>query len=165
MPSTELLSEEDVKNELGIKDFRSLKKDKIIEFVSMIPNMDKEVAKACIAQFGNFKEYSNTIVGRLYDLLDTALKDNFDGSIHGYQTILDTLQSILDKNVISIEDRHYIIDKMVEVASRIEHVEQEKQAFKENTIKVGGGIAAFALSIGAAILGVKIIGNGKKKRR
>ena len=153
-----LLSEEDVKKQLGITDFRSLKKDKIIEFVSMIPNMDKEVAKACIAQFGNFKEYSNTIVGNLYDLLNNAIKDDCNGAIHGYQSILDSLQGILAKNEISEEERHYIIDKMVEVAGHIKEIELEKQSFKEKVLKIGGVVAAFAISIGGAILGVKSIG-------
>ena len=36
-------SEEDVKKALGIETFRNLSKDKVIEFMSLAPQMDKEV--------------------------------------------------------------------------------------------------------------------------
>lgn len=46
-----LVSEEQVKDALQINKFSELSKDKIMEFVSLIPNMDKEVAIAIINQF------------------------------------------------------------------------------------------------------------------
>lgn len=41
-----LVSEEQVKEALQINKFCEISKDKIMEFVSLIPNMDKEVAIA-----------------------------------------------------------------------------------------------------------------------
>lgn len=43
-----LLTEQEVKEKLGITDFRHLSKSQVIEFVSSIPNMQKDVAIACI---------------------------------------------------------------------------------------------------------------------
>ena len=45
------VSEKSVKQALGIDSFRNLSKDKIMEFASMIPYMDKDVAIAIINQF------------------------------------------------------------------------------------------------------------------
>lgn len=43
-----LVSEEQVKKALQIDSFRNLSKDKIVEFASLIPHMDKDVAIAII---------------------------------------------------------------------------------------------------------------------
>ena len=48
------MNEQKVLNKLGIEDFRHLSKEKVVEFISMIPNMEPEVAKAAIAQFPEF---------------------------------------------------------------------------------------------------------------
>lgn len=45
------VSEDAVKRALKIDSFRNLSKDKIMQFASMIPYMDKEVAIAIINQF------------------------------------------------------------------------------------------------------------------
>ncbi|MDT2767760.1 hypothetical protein P7G58_02615 [Globicatella sulfidifaciens] len=58
-----LVSGDEVKSALGIKNFRNLSKDKIMEFVSLIPNMDKEVAIEIIRQFPSFVDFGNTVVG------------------------------------------------------------------------------------------------------
>lgn len=46
-----LKSAEEVKNLLEIDSSRNITKEKVIEFVSQIPNMDKEVAINIINQF------------------------------------------------------------------------------------------------------------------
>ena len=46
-----LVSEDQVKKALQIDSFRNLSKDKIMEFASFIPHMDKDVAIAIINQF------------------------------------------------------------------------------------------------------------------
>ena len=49
--SQHLVSEDQVKKALHIDSFRNLSKDKIMEFASLIPNMDKDVAISIINQF------------------------------------------------------------------------------------------------------------------
>ncbi len=43
-------NEKKVLDKLGIEDFRHLSKDKVVEFISMLPKMEPEVAKVAIAQ-------------------------------------------------------------------------------------------------------------------
>ena len=50
-----LVSEDQVKKALHIDSFRNLSKDKIMEFASLIPHMDKDVAIAIINQFPAWK--------------------------------------------------------------------------------------------------------------
>lgn len=51
------VSEDTVKRALKIDSFRNLSKDKIMQFASMIPYMDKEVAIAIINQFPEFADF------------------------------------------------------------------------------------------------------------
>lgn len=68
------MNEEKVLKKLGIKNFRHLSKDKVVEFISMIPDMDPEVAKAAINQFPEFANTMKSIVGASATLLGGDLK-------------------------------------------------------------------------------------------
>ena len=65
-----LVSEEQVKDALQINKFSEISKDKIMEFVSLIPNMDKEVAIAIINQFPAYADSANNMVAQLNDMCD-----------------------------------------------------------------------------------------------
>lgn len=71
-----LVSEDQVKKALKIKNFRSIPKNKIMEFVSLIPNMDKEVAIAIINQFPIYSEYAKSMIAQLNLMCENALKSN-----------------------------------------------------------------------------------------
>ena len=49
--SQHLVSEDQVKKALHIDSFRNLSKDKIMEFASLIPNMDKDVQFLLLTSF------------------------------------------------------------------------------------------------------------------
>ena len=57
-----LLTADQVKQYLNITDFRHLSKDKLIEFVSAIPEMDKDVAIRIIEQFPEFTRCATSLV-------------------------------------------------------------------------------------------------------
>ena len=159
MHKNELLSQEDVKKQLGITDFRSIKKEQLIEFVSAIPNMDKEVAMACIAQFPEFKDYSLSIVEQLYQLCDKAIEsDNKDiqQSIDGYKLILSELQKQLNKRFITNRRKNRIIKDMVEVTDKIAELERDKIRFKGQVLKLAGAVGSLALALAGALLGIRI---------
>lgn len=69
-----LVSEEQVKDAFQIKKFSEISKDKIMEFVSLIPNMDKEVAIAIINQFPVYADSANNMVAQLNVMCDNVIK-------------------------------------------------------------------------------------------
>jgi len=71
-----MMSEETVKKTLGIDSFRNLSKEKIVEFVSMIPNMDKDLAVSIINQFPSFCEATTTILEHLMIVCKSGLDTN-----------------------------------------------------------------------------------------
>ena len=68
------VSENAVKRALKIDSFRNLSKDKIMQFASMIPYMDKEVAIAIINQFPIFADFGKTAISGYIQMCDNILE-------------------------------------------------------------------------------------------
>ena len=140
-----MMLEDDVKKALNITDFRSLSKEKIMEFVSIIPKVDKEVAISIINQFPNYADMAKDMVGGMINLCDNALQDAKVGRkdvIESYRVVLETLKEELNKGDLSIDDRKRITDDMLVVAEKIDAVNDKHLEFLKDTLKkVGGTIA------------------------
>ena len=159
--SKTLVSVEEVKNALKIDSFRNLSKDKIMEFVSLIPNMDKEVAIKIIEQYPAFAKLSESMVAQLNKMCDTALEKNEESqrlTIQAYKQILDELSNQLHMEDISKEEREKITKQMIEIADKISVKDTENKAFIDKMVKYSTGFAIGALVLGATILGVNIKG-------
>ena len=154
-----MVTENEVKNALAIDSFRNISKDKIMEFVSAIPNMDKDVAIKIIEQFPAYTESANNIISQLNNLCNNAMKENSESqkeSIKAYNKILDNLGELLKKETITAEERAYITEQMVIVADRISAKDTENKDFLNVIIKSVVPVIAGALVLGVAILGVNI---------
>lgn len=153
-----LLSKEEVLARIGAPDFRSINHEQLISFVSALPDMDKDVATNCIAQFPMYKECATSIVNELNSTcieLSKDSKDIYKEVIRSNQSVLDSLSRMLESDNLSEESRIYITDKMIEVSQNlnslaIEHGEQTLQ-----TKKILAGLAAFVTAISATLLGLK----------
>lgn len=160
-----LTTEEQVKSSIGISDWRHLSKDNLMNFVSVLPNVDSEVAIRIIEQFPEFSKNSVEMLNIMKDVCNTALEDDKQSSIQSieaYKQVLDELSAMLKREDLSNEDRKYFADKMIEVADKIGLKDTEGKAFKGKLLNTIGGVILGALIIGAGVLGAKYIDtNGK----
>ena len=111
-----LVSEDQVKKALQIDSFRNLSKDKIMEFASLIPHMDKDVAIAIINQFPAYAESSRNMIEQYNVMCDKVLQSNDDSrrdAVMAYKTILDDLSILLKQDGITPEQQEKITDKMI----------------------------------------------------
>ena len=157
------ISEEEVKKALDITDFRSLSKEKVMEFVSIIPKVDKEVAMSVVNQFPNYVDMAKEIVGGMLHLCNEALKDASHGRdevINSYKIVLETLKEELNKGELTQEERNKITEDMIKVAEKIDIVNDKHNIFIKDMIKNVG-----CTFLGIAVLGVAILGaiNNKDK--
>ena len=151
-----MMLEEDVKKALNITDFRALSKEKIIEFISIIPKVDKEVAISIINQFPNYADMAKDMVGGMINLCDNALQEAKVGRkdvIASYRIVLERLNEELNKGDLSIDDRKRITDDMLVVAEKIDAVNDKHLEFLKDTLKNVGGTIAGVVVVGVAILG------------
>ncbi|MCB4943710.1 hypothetical protein LGV92_06415 [Streptococcus mutans] len=156
-----LVSVEEVKNALNIESFRNLSKDKVMEFISLIPNMDKDLAIKIVEQFPSYADYSQNIVKQLNMLCEKALDRNDNGqkeAIEAYRKVLDELSVLLQKEETSVDERKYITEQMIATADKIAAKDTENKEFLEKIIKCGSYVALGVLVIGATILGVNVRG-------
>jgi hypothetical protein len=156
-----LVSAEAVKKALNIEKFSEMSKDKIIQFVSLIPNMDKDVAIKIIEQFPQYASFASSMISQLNTMCDNALKANDKSQsdvIEAYKKILVDLGELLKKEDITTEERTNITDKMILIADKISAKDSENKAFLINAIKTIAPYAGGALLLAAAIFGVNIKG-------
>lgn len=155
------VTEEEVKKTMAIDSFRNMSKNKIMEFVSAIPNMDKDVAIKIIEQFPDYAESANNMLAQLNTMCNNAMKENSQSqkeAIEAYKKILDDLGELLKKDTITAEERVQITEQMINVADRISAKDTENKDFLNGIIKYGVPIIGGVLLLGGAILGVKVKG-------
>lgn len=156
-----MVTEDAVKKALDIESFKNISKDKIMEFVSAIPNMDKDIAIKIIEQFPEYTELANKMLSQLSAMCNNAMKENGESqkeSIAAYKKILDDLGELLKKDTITAEKRVQITEQMIAVADRISAKDTENKDFLNGVIKYGVPIIGGALVLGASILGVNVKG-------
>lgn len=159
MPAS-IKTPQEVLDKIGAEDFRSIKKDQLIAFISSIPDMDKETAIKCIEQFPEFRKQSTEIIGQLREQCDTVIEDNRTSrneAVNAYKTILDECSFRLRKDDITDEQIEYLLEKMSESADKITDINRENASFLNTINNKFVALASAALLIGGAILGVKAI--------
>ena len=152
------LSENQVLKKLKIQDFQQMSKEKVIEFASMLPRMDPEVSKKALEQFPEFAKLTSGIMTEFQKVSVKAFESN-DNSMEAYnsvcQTIIESLEKMLESDQITFEEKKYIIDKTIEVAKMMGEKDSENKKFLMNALKVVGGIAA-----GLGLVALAAVGQG-----
>lgn len=155
----QLKSEIEVLDEIGAKDFRSIKKDQIIEFASSIHQMPKEVAIKCIEQFPEFRKNANevltTLKGIFKDVTDSN-KSLASEEIAACNIILDHLGMELHKPFISAKRKKYIIEQMVEVAHVIDEAGKSHANLMHKIVHCATALGLAIIGVAGAIIGVNI---------
>ena len=152
-----LLTEKDIKRKLKVNDFSQLSNEKIEQLVTLLPEMEPEVAMKMIEQFPEFSKLASSMVGYLKDTVSQVLAENRDSADHAfraYQFLLNDFSVQLKNPFISTKEKHYITEKMIEVADRIAALDADNKHFFQR-LAVGFGAAALTVvAIAGAVLGV-----------
>ncbi len=153
-------NEKDVLRILDIPDFRHLTKEKAIEFVSMIPQMDPQVAMRALEQFPQLKDAALGMAREYKEAMVKALDsdtEEFKCVAATINAIIDALTKQLDEKDLSDEERHYLIEQMKELVEMQRRMKRDDQGFKLKLMGMGAcvvGVLSVAL---VAVLGA----NGK----
>ena len=144
---------------LGLSDFRHMSKDKIVQFMSLVPKMDPEVAKAAIDQFPEFKDMAIRMTDTLKEMIDATFaseKDSQDFFYESCKGMLITLEQQLHDESIDAKERAAIRDNMMQIICWIKEKDSEHK--KTLALYFAGGIAFLGTLVGsaAALLGGNI---------
>lgn len=150
------LTEQQVLNQLNIPDFRHITKEQVMTFASMLQDMEPEVAKKALEQFPEFVKMTLEVMREYKSVLEKSLDDNSASSQQCYDIynkVIDALQSCLDKDDLSFEERRYYLDSMKEIAKMAERKDSENKKFNWAIILAGTVAVTVAASISANLLG------------
>ena len=155
-----LMSEQEVLKRLGIPDFRHLSKSTAIEFISSIPQMDKDVALKALDQFPELANVALGLAKEEKETLLAAFKANDESSkaaLAVINAIIEVLTKQLEKDEASSEEKMQIVDSFIKLA------EESRKINKDNQNFILKSLAIFATTVGAVFLGtVAVLGaNGR----
>lgn len=155
-------SEEAVKKALQIDSFRNLSKEKVMEFTSMIPYMEKEVAMEVIKQFPIYVDFAKTVIEHYTQICETFLatnKEEYEKAVDAHQFVLESFSKQLENENLTAEERANLSDKMIAEAEKITELYLQQQKIHERIIKTIGGVVTVTLGVTLTLLGLKVIGS------
>lgn len=135
-------TENKIMKKLKVDSLAELSKDKMVEFASIIPYVDSEVAKEIINQFPEYVQFGKTIVEYYSNTCKEILKNNsesYQRAVEAQEKVLDVLAKRLEEDNIDNIEKQDITRQMMEVADKICDMHEENQKFY---IVILGGLAA-----------------------
>ena len=150
------LTEKQVLKKLGIPDFRHMTKAKVMQFATMLPYMDPDVAKMALEQFPEFAKRAPEITSQYKEIIEKGFESN-DSSVQAFyktcNAIVESLQKELDKENITPESQKYIIEQMTGVAKMIGEKDTENKKFLRNMAILFGTTVVAVVAAAASVLG------------
>lgn len=150
-------TEKQLLKKLKIKDLSKLPTEKVSEFVSMLHDVDPDVAKKIIDQFPDFTKFASQATQEFRNILVEAKKGTkgADTYYRSCELMINSLQKKLDEGNLSPEEQDHIIDRMMEIANKIDEKDEKDKAF---IIKILSGFCSFVgvlVGVALALVGVK----------
>ena len=153
------VTEQELLRMLDIPDFRHMTKEKLVDFASTLADLDPEVAKKAIEQFPAFSSSVSGILGQYKSVLEKVMDDDNESTQRYFEQcgkIIDSLQSQLERDDLTAEERSCIIDKTIEVARMMDEKDSENKRFKFSIAAIFAAIAGVACIVLGVALGGKV---------
>lgn len=154
-----IMTETQVLNWLGIQDFRHMTKDKVVAFASMLHDMDPEVAKRAIEQFPNFCEMALQLLTQYRGTIQSLSESNKEiseyclGVLNG---IAESLGACIARDDITTEERVMYADNMMEIVRTVAEIDRSsKESSEKSQLLVSAAIFILG-ALASAILGNNI---------
>jgi len=149
-----------VKEALGIENWRNLSKDKVVKFAAMMPNMDKEVMFKIIEQFPQFKEFAKEVLNNMQETFKGTLESNEKSQeklSESFAVIKSIIEDQINEENISFEEKKYYMEKLFELLEKeCEKDTENKKWLSEiasnGLIAAGGTLLAAIVFVGGKVL-------------
>jgi hypothetical protein len=149
-------NEGQLKKALEIDTWRNLSRDKMIKFVAMMPDMDKELALKVVEQFPDFARFVSGALDFIGQKYESALNHNKQSQEGFYQSARETreiLKRELEKNDLTWEQKKYILDLIMETVKLESAKDSENKRFLDSMFGRVALVTAGVIAAGATVLG------------
>lgn len=134
-----------------------MSKDKLTTFISSLPYLDPEVAKAAINQFPNFSEFVKDMIKVMQENADKSINSDEKTSLVSIDFLQQTRDALflqLDSEELSENERLRILDGILELNKMTLELNKQRQNFLlKNSAIIATAIGTLALTA-VSILGV-----------
>lgn len=151
-------SEDELKKALEVSSWRNLSRDKMIRFAAMMPDMDRELALKIVGQFPEFKRFALDALNVIEKGHESALAHNQRSQeifYQGNREIRAILERQLEKDVLTWEQKKFIIEQIMETGKREFEKDSENKRFLDAMFGKLAAAGAAAVVLGVAVLGGK----------
>lgn len=153
-------NEDELKKALEINTWKNLSRDKLIRFVAMMPDIDKELALKVVEQFPEFKRFVSDVLDVIEKRHESTLSHNKQSqeNFHqGIREIREILKRELENDNLAWDQRKFIIEKLMETAHLEFAKDSENKRFLDSVFGKVTLVAGAAIAVGAAVLGGKVM--------
>ncbi|MFJ3616192.1 hypothetical protein [Streptomyces hydrogenans] len=155
------VNEAAVKRKLGIPDWRSLSKDKVLKFAAAMPEMATEVRLKLIEQFPAFKDLGKANIDAVTQAHKSTLEANENSQNHFHQASQDqrdALRADLGRDDLSWEQRDALHDRFERNVRQASEKDSENKQFLGTGMKMVAAAGAAAIGLGVVFVGGKLAG-------
>jgi hypothetical protein len=126
------VSENQAMSTLGISSWRNLSKDKFMNFLTLLPDLDKETQLCAIRQIPNIIGYivsvNQNIIETSKDIIEKN-KETTDSIIEALKEIQSCFLELLKKEELSAEERMFFADKLMDNSQLLLELDKTNKVF------------------------------------
>lgn len=153
-------TEAEIMKVLEIDTWRNLSKDKMLQFASLVPEMDKEIALKVIEQFPEFRLFGIDTLNVLEKEHTSTLLANHESQteVHNaYREVRGILSGELKRDDLAPEDRMIIIDKVIQTADQEFAKDSENKRFLDTLFGKAAMAGGAVMTLGLVVLGGRVL--------
>lgn len=133
-----IMTEEQIKNDLGLKDWRNLDKDKVIKIFNYITKASPETAKELLTQLPEIKEASKEFLSVYKGCFESIVQSNEKTTGSIIESVNNSIKSINelidDDKELTIEQKNMLIDKQIELIKILDSLDTKNKIFLKHNI-------------------------------
>ncbi len=151
------MNDKKVLEQLGIKDFRHITREKVVTMASTLDKLDPEIAKKALEQFPEFTKSMREVLVEYKNVIEKGIESNDAGMKAVYDEcniITEALKQLLENENLSFVEKKYVIERMRDMAQLLSEKDSENKKFILNVVGIITTAVAVVLTITGSVIGV-----------
>ncbi len=152
------IDEQKALQKLNVGSFREVTKDRLVELMSMIPDMSPEVAKKALEQIPNFTTNTVTILGELKDSLMTTITSDdkaLEAVTQSRLIAIEKLSELLENESLSFDQKMTVVENINTLCDKNSQDYEKHQNFLSESYKTLMFVGALFIAGTLSLLGLK----------
>lgn len=157
---------DDATHALGVRDISELNPSHAVQFIGMLPEMDKDVALQLLNLCPDLIQITPEVLNAIERMNELALQSgnkSNEATIYAYQSVIDECKKALDDDKLSFEEKEKLLSMMVDVADKIGAKDAEYRQWIKEIHDKSAKYGLAALGIVTGIVAAIVIEKNKKQ--